>query len=95
MKRVQTIVLMTAPLALMACQGEAPIAPPAGGKNETEEVVNTPDANAPDSAENNAEAAETDPSTLNAAPSSGTAKSESNPPAPERSPAGSKLQRAD
>ena len=103
MKRVQTVVLIMAPLALMACQGEASNAPPMGEENGTEEAVSTPATNAPDSADNQdsadnnveVEAATADPSTPNAAEAAAAAQSASSSPAEEKSPAGSKLQRAD
>ena len=103
MKRVQTVVLIMAPLALMACQGEASNAPATDEENGTAEAVTTPATNAPDSAEkpdsadNNVEvgAATADPSTPNAAEAAAAAQSASNSLAEEKSPAGSKLQRAD
>ena len=97
MKRVQTVVLIMAPLALMACQGEASNAPATDEENGTEEAMTTPATNAPDSADNNVEveAATADPSTPNAAEAATAAQSASNNPDPEKTPAGSKLQRAD
>ncbi|MEO0906551.1 MAG: hypothetical protein AAFY07_03395 [Pseudomonadota bacterium] len=103
MKRVQTVGLIMAPLALMACQGETSDAPAVGGENGTEEAVttlatNAPDgADNPDSADNNVEveAATADPSTPNAAEAAAAAQSASNNPDPETTPARSKLQRAD
>ena len=95
MKCFQTVGLIMAPLALMACQGEASNTPLTGEENGSDKVVNTPATNAPDSAENNAEAAIADPSTPNTAETSAAAQSASNTPDPEKTPARSKLQRAD
>ena len=95
MKRVQSILLMTTLLTLVACQDDDPVATPTPQENGTEEVENIPNTIAPDSAENNVEAAEIYPSTLNAAPPSEAEQNGSIPVTPERSPAGSKLQRAD
>ena len=97
MKRVQTVVLIMAPLALMACQGEASNAPATAEENGTEEAMTTPATNAPDSADKNVEveAATADPSTPNAAEAAAAAQNASNNPDPETTPARSKLQRAD
>ena len=103
MKRVQTVVLIMAPLALMACQGDASNAPATDEENGAEETANTPATNAPDSAENpdsadnnvEVEAATADPSTPNAAEAAAAAQNASNNPDPKTTPARSKLQRAD
>ena len=95
MKRVQTVVLIMASVALPACQDEGSNAPPVGEENGTEEVASTPATSSPDSSGSYVEAATADPSTPNAAEASAAAQSASNNPDPEKTPAGSKLQRAD
>ena len=95
MKRVQSIVLMTTSLALIACQEEAPASPSAADENTFEEAVETQETSATQSAQANIAAAQADPSDMDAAPSSETMENGSNPPAPQKPPAGSKLQRAD